>query len=63
MKKNYDTPAAEKVRFCYTEQVAASNCGTDGGLDDILGPYLDYLVDNCKRYLPETCTNLMNIFG
>lgn len=60
LKKQYETPVAEKICFQYAEQVTASG---GGRLSDVLGPYLDYLVDSCTSYLPKECYSVMNIFG
>lgn len=63
MKKNYETPTAEKVE--YQEQVVASGTEADNGVgpDDILGAVMDYIVDNCKNYLPQECSSVFDLFG
>ena len=65
MKRNYETPTAEKVEFQYQEQVVASGTEADNGVgpDDILGAVMDYLVENCKNYLPQECSSVFDLFG
>lgn len=48
MKRTYETPSAEKIAFCYQEQVAASS-GIDGSNGQCFSVWINIGDDGCKR--------------
>lgn len=67
MKKTYQTPAAEKIRFRYAEQVAASagdgssTGGSDGNLD--IGDIIDRLYQFGSSADCAACESLFAFAG
>lgn len=52
MKKTYETPLAEKVEFCYSEQIVASGTSYNSGDNCVVAQIAQGLGLTICNYLP-----------
>lgn len=58
MKKTYETPVAEKVEFCYEDQIVASGAASGNlvaGIDYSACELIDDVINNNRIGFNNTC--------